>query len=78
MARKGIKNKFVSEDSINMTFCANCKTCPAINITKDSDTVIVGGKDEGYTRFTKEQFKLFVEEVKDGVFDEILKRNGNI
>ena len=54
-----------NQDSLNMVFCGtgSCK-CPAINIHKDLDNVIIGGKDEGFTVFTKEQFKLFVKEIQ--------------
>ena len=55
-----------------MTFCANCKSCPAIDISADSDKVVVGGEDEGFTEFTKEQFALFMDVVKSGTFDKYL------
>ena len=55
-----------------MTFCANCKSCPAIDISADSDRVIVGGEEEGYTEFTKDQFALFMDVVKTGAFDKYL------
>ena len=54
--RKGLKNVKVSAHRSQMTFCASCKSCPAIDISKESDKVVVGGEDEGYTEFTKEQF----------------------
>ena len=69
----GIKNRVVTEDTIQMTFCANCKNCPAVDMTLESNEVIVGGEEEGFTSFTKEQFKLFIEEAKAGTFDEMLK-----
>jgi hypothetical protein len=59
----------ISSNYINMTFCARCKTCPSIHIEKDSDEITIGGKEEGYTKFTKEQFVLFVEQIKKGIFD---------
>jgi len=62
----------ITSEYINMTFCANCKNCPAINITKDSDIVVIGGDDEGYTKFTKEQFLLFIKQIKKGTFDEYI------
>jgi hypothetical protein len=68
--KQGIKDCIITENSVQMTFCKTCKTCPAVNITKDSDTVIVGGDDEGYTKFTKGQFELFIEECKAGTFDK--------
>ena len=69
---KGIKNRVVTEETIQMTFCANCKTCPAVDMSLESDEVVVGGKEEGYTSFTKAQFKLFIAEAKSGTFDEML------
>ena len=68
---KGLKNISVSDNRAEMTFCANCKSCPAIDISTDSDKVVVGGDDEGYTEFTKEQFALFMD-VKSGTFDKYL------
>ena len=35
--------------------------------------VIIGGKEEGFTTFTKEQFELLVNEVKNGRFDKFIK-----
>ncbi len=69
---KGLKNINVSDNRAEMTFCANCKSCPAIDISTDSDKVVVGGDDEGYTEFTKEQFALFMDVVKSGTFDKYL------
>ena len=69
---KGLKNVNVSDQRAEMTFCANCKSCPAIDISADSDKVVVGGDDEGYTEFTKEQFALFMDVVKSGAFDKYL------
>ena len=62
------------EDSLNMVFCGakGCK-CPAINIHKDLDNVILGGEDEGFTVFTKEQFKIFMDKIKEGTFDQYVE-----
>jgi len=62
--------------TLQITFCGSgkCK-CPSIDINKDNDTVIIGGKEEGYTRFTKEQFNMFIEEVKHGTFDGYIKKD---
>ena len=68
----GLKNVKITAQRTQMTFCASCKTCPAIDISEDSDKVVVGGKDEGYTHFTKEQFALFVKTVKAGAYDKYL------
>ena len=37
------------------------------------DKIIIGGEEEGYTEFTKEQFELFMSEAKSGTFDKYLK-----
>lgn len=59
---------------LQITFCGkgSCK-CPSIDINKDNDTVILGGKEEGFTRFTKEQFDMFISEAKNGTFDTFLE-----
>ena len=63
-----------TQTSLQITFCGKgkCK-CPSIDINKDNDTIIIGGEEEGFTRFTKEQFDLFLNEVKAGTFDTYLK-----
>ena len=68
----GIKNIRLTETRAQMTFCSSCKTCPAIDISKDSDKVVIGGDDEGYTEFTKDQFELFMNQIKKGTFDKYL------
>ena len=72
---KGLKNVKITNQRAQMTFCASCKSCPAIDISKDSDKVIVGGDDEGYTEFTKDQFALFVKTVKEGIYDKYLPKD---
>ena len=61
-----------SSRGMKITFCKTCKTCPSVNIHKDIDTVILGGDDEGFSTWTKEQFKEMVEEIKNGKFDEYI------
>ncbi|MAG52432.1 MAG: hypothetical protein CMH62_00545 [Nanoarchaeota archaeon] len=61
-----------SSRGINIVFCKTCKTCPAINIHKDVDNVVLGGEDEGFSIWTKDQFKEMVEEIKKGKFDEYI------
>ena len=70
----GLKDVKISAQRTQMTFCASCKSCPAIDISTDSDKVVVGGEEEGYTEFTKEQFALFVKTVKEGAFDRFLDK----
>ena len=68
----GLKDVTVTDNRAEMTFCANCKSCPSIDISADSYKVVVGGEEEGYTEFTKEQFALFMDVVKTGTFDKYL------
>ena len=65
-----------TKTSLQITFCGTgkCK-CPSIDINKDNDTIIIGGKEEGFTRFTKEQFQMLLKEAKEGTFDKYLKNN---
>ena len=63
-----------NEERIEITFCGKgkCK-CPAINMDLNRDKIIIGGEKEGYTEFTKEEFKLFMSEIKGGTFDKYIK-----
>ena len=70
----GIKNIRLTETRAQLTFCASCKTCPAIDISTESDKVVIGGDDEGYTEFTKDQFELFMNQIKKGTFDKYLNK----
>ena len=69
------RNLSSDECSINMVMCRTCKTCPSVNIHKDSDKVILGGEDEGFSIWTKEQFEIMVEEIKKGTFDGYIKKH---
>lgn len=60
------------EKGVQMTFCATCKRCPSINIHEEVETVILGGKEEGYSVWKKEQFAEFVKEIKKGTFNRFL------
>ena len=73
MINTNLPNSY-SSTGLEITFCGkgSCKY-PAIDIDEDRDNVVIGGKEEGYTTFTKEQFKLFMDEVKGGTFDKYLK-----
>ena len=63
-----------NEERIEITFCGKgkCK-CPTLEMDLNRDKIIIGGEVEGYTEFTKEEFKLFVNEVKAGTFDKYMK-----
>jgi len=62
----------VSNTTISITFCKPGSCCPSITVDKNTDDIVIGGLEEGYTKFTKEQFKMFLEEAKHGTFDEYL------
>ena len=44
-----------------------------INIDIETDKIIIGGEEEGYTEFTKEEFKLFCDEVINGTFKKFIE-----
>ena len=72
MELEGLKNVKITARRTQMTFCASCKSCPAIDISTESDKVVIGGEDEGYTEFTKDQFALFIKTIKAGAYDKYL------
>tara|TARA_Y100001938_G_C8059588_1_gene416392 strand:- start:47 stop:403 length:357 start_codon:yes stop_codon:yes gene_type:complete len=55
----------ITNNRIDITFCGKgkCK-CPAISVDKNSDNIVIGGDDEGYTNVTKEIFKKFSDNVR--------------
>ena len=63
-----------TSERIEITFCGKgkCK-CPSIDMDLNRDKIIIGGEEEGYTEFTKEEFELFVNEIKAGTFDKYMK-----
>ena len=67
-----MKNK-ETNNRLEFVFCGkgSCK-CPAIDISTDKDIITVGGDEEGYTQFTKEQFRIFLDEVKKGTFEKFM------
>jgi len=73
LSNKDLPHK-ITDEKIDITFCGKgkCK-CPSIEMDLNSDKIIIGGKDEGYTEFTKDEFMLFVNEVKSGTFDKYMK-----
>ena len=64
----------ITKEHVMITFCGKgkCK-CPSIDLDLNRDKIIIGGEDEGYTEFTKEEFKLFIDEIKSGTFDKYMK-----
>ena len=70
---KDLPHNFKNE-MIEITFCGKgkCK-CPSINMDINKDKIIIGGEKEGYTEFTKEEFKLFMGEIKGGTFDKYVE-----
>ena len=62
----------VSESRIEITFCKPNSCCPSITVDKNLDKVVIGGTEEGFTSFTKEQFQMFLDEAKHGTFDSFI------
>jgi hypothetical protein len=62
-----------TDNHLEITLCGkgSCK-CPSIEMDVDSDHILIGGEEEGYTTFTKEQFSLLIDEIKHGTFDKYL------
>lgn len=65
-------NDMPKEKGMQRTFCRTCKTCPSISIHEELDTVVLGGKEEGFTVWEKGHFKDMVEDIKAGMFDKFL------
>jgi hypothetical protein len=60
-----------SKTKTQITFCGSKSCCPSVTIQKNNPNIIIGGKEEGFTTFTKEQFSIFINSVKEGIFDNI-------
>ena len=73
LSNKDLPHK-ITDEKIDITFCGKgkCK-CPSIEMDLNSDKIIISGKEDGYTEFTKDEFMLFVNEVKSGTFDKYMK-----
>jgi hypothetical protein len=71
MKNEGLKHN-ISDSRIEITFCKPGSCCPSIVVDKEKDNIIIGGEEEGYTNFTKEQFQMFLAEAKHGTFDKYL------
>lgn len=50
-------------------FCRRGKCCPTVTI--HGEKIFIGGAEEGFTIFNKNQFLDFISAVKDGRFDFI-------
>ena len=76
MINKNLPVNHKNSDHMEITMCGkgSCK-CPSIDIDLNRDDVVIGGKEEGYTTFTKEQFELFMNEVKGGTFDKYITKD---
>jgi hypothetical protein len=72
LSNKELPHK-ITDERIDITFCGKgkCK-CPSIDMDLNRDKIIIGGDTEGYTEFTKEEFKLFMDEIKSGTFDKYM------
>ena len=76
MINKNLPIKQINNNHIEITMCGkgSCK-CPSIDIDVERDNVVIGGKEEGYTTFTKEQFELLMTEIKGGTFDRYIVKS---
>lgn len=54
-----------------ITFCKD-KCCPVVEITENQIILGDANGSEGITKWSKKQFKDFVDAVKEGKFDEIV------
>jgi hypothetical protein len=56
-------------------FCKTKRCCPEVNVVKENGEVsfVIGGKEEGVTVFTRNNFKDFIAAAKEGVFDEFVR-----
>lgn len=52
-------------------FCKNRKCCPTVSTKEGFGIVKVGGEVEGFTLWSRDQFRDFVSAAKDGHFDDI-------
>lgn len=71
MKNENLKHE-ISDSRIEVTFCKPGSCCPSIVVDKNDDDILLGGNDEGYTSFTKEQFRMLVDEIKHGTFDQYI------
>lgn len=60
----------ITEQELKVTFCRTCRTCPSIEISLDSNDVIIGGEKEGISTFSKDEFSMLIEAAKRGIFDK--------
>lgn len=54
-----------------ITFCKNKKCCPTITVAED-DSFLIGGDEEGFSKFSKTNLQDFVQAAKEGKFDSLI------
>jgi hypothetical protein len=74
---EGHQRNVDTRKGIQRTFCKTCKTCPSVSIHENLDSVILGGREEGYTVWKKGHFKDMVEDIKAGIFDRFIGDGDN-
>jgi len=52
-------------------FCKNRRCCPTVTVGEDG-TFLIGGDDEGFSKFSMTNMKDFVQAAKEGMFDSLL------
>ena len=52
-------------------FCKNKKCCPVVEVLEDGN-FLIGGAEEGYSKFSKTNLQDFVNAAKSGEFDSLI------
>lgn len=57
---------------VQVTFCKRAKCCPTVEVNEDGN-FLIGGQEEGFTKFSKTNFEDFVSAAKEGKFDHLIQ-----
>ena len=53
-------------------FCCRRGRCPELHVT-ESGKVVLGGREEGFTVWTKGNLRDFISSCKSGEFDDVIR-----
>ena len=53
-------------------FCKNKRCCPTLTVANDG-SFLIGGEEEGFSKFSKTNLEDFVNAAKEGKFDHLIK-----
>lgn len=70
---QGVKDFKQDSNGMSGKLCRTCRTCPTFEISKESDEVVLGGPEEGVTKWKKQAFHDFCELAKTGIFDQYME-----